>query len=124
MSTRRFRPWTEAERAKARELVPTDIHPDAFYAQVGRTKDAARSHLKWVDDAVYRAYHAAQNMARRAAMPKSLIVPPGPKLVPPPEVIADAERRAMAPRSLTSLIFQDPEPGRRWPDGRSPEAWA
>lgn len=118
MSVRRFRRWTDAETAKARELVHTDIHPDEFRAQVGRTKDAARSRLRWIDDAKYREEHARRWAARQSELPKSFVVVP-PKFAPPPEVLADAERRASAPRTLTAMFCQDPEPGRLWPDGRT-----
>lgn len=37
----------------------------------------------------------------------------------PADVLADRDRRmAMQPRSLTAATLGDPEPGRRWPDGR------
>lgn len=110
MSVRRFRRWSEAETAKARELVDTDIHPDAFLAQVGRTKDAARSRLKWIDNPAYRAAHSADMCARRREMPHSHIIA-APKFAPPPDVVADAMRRAVAPRSLTALLMGDPAPG-------------
>lgn len=37
---------------------------------------------------------------------------------PTPEMIADAERRANAPRDLTAMIFGDPPKGRSALDGR------
>lgn len=120
MTTRRFRLWSAAEAEIARDLLAAAAPPEEFITKLGRTKDASRSHLKWIDDAAYRQEHSVRAIARRREMPHSHIVA-APKFAPPPEVIADAMRRAAVPRSLTALFCQDPEPGRRWPDGRTAE---
>lgn len=37
----------------------------------------------------------------------------GGRSEPPPEVLEEANRAAMAPRTLTAIMFGDPPPGRR-----------
>ena len=98
-----FRPWTTAETDLARKLVKTDITERQFLARVGRTLGAAKSRLKYVDNPAFRAGHIARGIAKRRATAKSGLVVI-PKVHCPPEVLADAERRAMAPRSLTASI--------------------
>lgn len=121
MTTRRFRLWSAAEAEIARELLAAAAPPEEFITKLGRTKDASRSHLKWIDDAAYRQEHSVRAIARRREMPHSHIVA-APKFAPPPEAVADADRRATAWRTLTAIAFGDPPPGSSALDRRAMSA--
>jgi hypothetical protein len=96
----------------ARELI--GLPPAEFLEQVGRTKDAAKAHFKYLaKPGVREAIEAkraaalqkrAQWVDRKAADELKAMVPA--------EVIEDAIHRLTAPRSTTAWICGDPAPGR------------
>lgn len=98
---------SETELARANYHLP----PAQFQRITGRTKQAARAHLKYISRADVRERKNAQKVALRLAMkqcqPTAAVAP----IVVPDEVIAEAARRAAAPRSLTGIVMGDPPIG-------------
>jgi hypothetical protein len=92
--------WKPEETAIARRMFADDESPDAFLAKLGRSETAAREHVKRADVRVRTEV--------RAVTPKI-----------PACVIADAVRRATAPRSLTADVCGDPAPGQSALDRRN-----
>jgi len=108
-----YQKWTEAET----ELARANLHLRAkeFLEKTGRTRQAAKCHLNYVDNpetarkrAEAKAAYKRTNEEYRAKL-KGKWVPD--RNVPPPEVIEDAIRRATAPRSITAILCGDPCPG-------------
>jgi hypothetical protein len=113
MKTSHKNPWTAEQEAGARRLIAAKAAPEIYLSEIGHTRSSAYKHIRWVDDPSYRAAHTNSN--RVAARLASKVVHSS---APPPEVLADAARRATAPRSLTALLCGDPEPGRSMLDQR------
>jgi hypothetical protein len=103
--------WTDSETEAARANY--HLPPDEFRRKTGRTKQAAKAHLRYVSRPEVRERKNAQKVALRLARKEN----PLPKVelntavAPPPEVIIDAIKRASAPRTLTAIICGDPAPG-------------
>lgn len=59
---------------------------------------------------VIRKRQRERRASKRKAFPINHVVEP--RIIIPPEVLADRDRRSAAARSLTAVICGDPEPGR------------
>lgn len=99
--------WPPEHTDIAREMLANKA-PDAEFLRVfGRSKQAAQAHVRWKDDADYRAERTAYRALKR----------PTPKdkcrtnLAVPDRLREEASARACAPRTLTALVFGDPPPG-------------
>lgn len=111
--------WTELETERARKLIADGVNEPEFKRLTGRTKEAAMSRLKYVDDPTYRERCIA-NASRNRTYYERTYVPRGPSKLPtqyayeeprpvaPPAVLEDAQKRAAAPKSLTGWICGDP----------------
>jgi hypothetical protein len=104
--------WTEEESDLARELLA--LPAAEFLEQVGRTKDAAKMHFKYLERPGVRekvkakraaALQKREQWAERKAAEQL-------RAIAPPDVIKDAIHRLTAPRSTTAWICGDPAPGR------------
>jgi hypothetical protein len=102
--------YTRADDVIARELVAAGADDNEFRRVMGRTKAAVVAHLAWIDNPDLRGRHSQRNAARRREKPKSNVRISAPVAVPE-DRRADAERRLLAPRSLTAMLFGDPAPG-------------
>lgn len=92
--------WTIEETKLARRMIEENATEAEFWEAFGRTRSMAVDRIRYVDVPRYRD--------RRKNSPKP---PPNPTKAIPDEVIADAFRRASAPRSITAFVFGDPAPG-------------
>ncbi len=97
--------WTEQETKQARASM--QLPPDDFFRLTGRTKQAARAHIRYVDhpELWEQRTNRKRRERRELGIPERLLTA---KSGPPPEVIADAIKRALIPRSITALICGDP----------------
>lgn len=115
--------WTDQETLIARRLLAKGACNNEFRAEIGRTKAAAISRIKWLDDPQepYRSAERARKsrgnitgepIRRRTGQPH-----------PAPESVReDAARRADAPRTITAWFFGDPAPGQSALDKREQRA--
>lgn len=92
--------WTDEETKLARRLLADNATDERFMESLGRTRSMAIDRIRYVDVPRYRD--------RRKNRPPA-VIPPSRTV--PHEVIADAFRRAVAPRSITAFVFGDPAPG-------------
>ena len=91
--------WTNEEIALARRMLAEKRPDSEFRERLGKSKSAASARI-------FRANHH-----EAIADWTTLRLPREPRIEVPPEVRADADRRAGAPRSLTAWQFGDPAPG-------------
>jgi hypothetical protein len=96
--------WTEAETAKARELVEAGADGETFLRELHRTKSAAYARLNSLFRKRVRTRE--QRKARDGSMPEARS-----PVRANPDQLADAMARATAPRSITAFVFGDPPPG-------------
>lgn len=89
--------WTEAQTKLARIMLAADESNAAFMEQFGKTKAAALTRVARLDN---------HPKVRRWSN-----TPTAGSARPTPQALADAERRLIAPRSLTAEVFRDPPPG-------------
>ncbi|MES2030877.1 MAG: hypothetical protein V4477_16980 [Pseudomonadota bacterium] len=110
--------WTHEQSALARQLMAINASDDAFRVQVGRSKRAARAHIRWVDDAKFRADSKERKQIAARAVPK-VMTTVASRPQPLPEQIEAAIHRLNAPRSITAMMFGDPAPGQSALDRRA-----
>jgi hypothetical protein len=107
MREKTFNLWTPEEDEIGRRLFEEGASEAEFLEKVGRTKRVASKHFYYVD-------HRAMVLRRR----DEAAVRHGPtRLVTIANALSkammdDAQRQLVAPRSLTSEFFGDPQPGR------------
>jgi hypothetical protein len=125
-----YQRWTDDETAELLEHV-ADVRASGRHTQtelchivarrMKRTADRVRTRLAWLDmtpeprEAVRRRIRDYRR-GKRIRKPRECIVAD-----PPINDVSlrERDRRMSAPRSITAFVLGDPEPGRRWPDGRS-----
>lgn len=95
-----YKTWSSQETELAEKLVMERAPEEVFQQLLGRTRQACRDRLRRLDSGIGKFRDAG---------------PPVPKIIVPPEVIEDRNRRLMARHlmSLAAQIMGDPEPGRR-----------
>lgn len=110
--------WTEYETARARELIAEGVKPADFRSRTGRSKATAKAHIRYIDDEVYRQRVIATAIRYRRVVPRrepsalpTVYGSTEPRVVVPPDVVAEAQRRALAPRTITGWICGDPPIG-------------
>lgn len=112
--------WTDEETQAARVLIAKGADNAEFLRKTNRTKAAAHSRIRWLDDPMER--DRSQERARRSrknagpANGKRFIERPAHA---PAHVIAAARERADAPRTLTAWLCGDPGPGQSALDRRA-----
>lgn len=115
--------WTPEEDKLAKALVALGGSKSSMNGKIpGRSGNAIYSRVLYL--AMNPEKRERMNLRKQRgwadrAAPKLRKRPAPAGVEPPPEVVADALRRAAAPMSVTAYFCKDPEPGRRWPDGRS-----
>jgi hypothetical protein len=103
--------WSEVETELARKYYYL-LGPDDFKREVGRSKEAAKRHLQYVNDPNVRKRHQLKMVELRAAQKRGeLIAASKEPSGPPPKILWEALERATKPRSLTAWICGDPAPG-------------
>jgi hypothetical protein len=108
--------WTEYETVKARELLATEIGEREFQRLTGRTKAAAFARIKYLDNPGFRDRCIDNASRNRKRYEKRVYDPSTPHYVEsgphvPGHLLIDAERRLMAPRTITAMLCGDPAPG-------------
>lgn len=105
----KLRPWTDEETELARLHYQRAVSPEEFLRKVGRTKDAAKRRLEYVDRPEVRERHIKkQQMYRDSVKALGEMHQAARKIDVPAEVLEDAVRRATAPRTITSALMGDP----------------
>jgi hypothetical protein len=114
MREKTFKLWTPEEDEIGRRLFEEHASEAEFLERLGRTKEVAGKHFYYVD-------HRAMVLRRRGEAP----VPRGPAKANAPSnaMMDDAQRQLVAPRSLTSELFGDPQPGRSALDRKQRFGW-
>jgi hypothetical protein len=110
---RTMRLWTVEDTAEARRLVFADAPNVVCIESLGRSRSACRARIRYVDNEDVRIKMSSRGRNRAPNKSKSRginHIAEKPRGVPD-DVIADAERRACAARSLTAWVFGDPAPG-------------
>lgn len=109
--TRAAPAWTDEETEYAR--INLHLKDAEFLETVGRTKQAAKAHLRYIDNPEHRAKIIARKAMRDRRTAEWLARRGTEKLRQdiPSAVLKDAIRRNSAPRSVTSWICGDPAPG-------------
>lgn len=110
--------WTEYETARAREFIAAGVKPAEFLSRTGRSKATAKAHLRYIDDEVYRQrvidtairYRRVVERREPSALP-TIYGSTEPRVVVPPDVVQEAQRRALAPRTITGWVCGDPPIG-------------
>ncbi|MGM4906285.1 hypothetical protein AB8B21_05590 [Tardiphaga sp. 866_E4_N2_1] len=110
--------WSAEESALARHLMAIEASDETFRQQVGRSKRAARSHIRWVDDAKFRADTKERHATAWREKPKK-IVTIASRPQPNADQIDAALHRNYAPRSVTAMLLGDPAPGQSALDRRN-----
>jgi hypothetical protein len=110
--------WTPEESALARQLMVIGASDETFREQVGRSKRAARSHIRWVDDAKFREESKERRQIAARAVPR-VMTTIASRPQPLPEQIEAALHRNYAPRSVTASLLGDPAPGQSALDRRN-----
>lgn len=88
--------WTKAEDEIAAQLFAAEATDAMFWERLGRSK----LHAQQRQDRIRTGRITGQMLARAV-----------PRVEVPEHVIADAMRRATAPRSLTAILCGDPPTG-------------
>jgi hypothetical protein len=106
MREKTFKLWTLEEDEIGRRLFEEHASEAEFLEKLGRTKEVASKHFYYVD-------HRAMVLRRHGEAP----VRRGPTRqtianAPSKAMMDDGQRQLVAPRSLTSEFFGDPQPGR------------
>lgn len=99
----RSKTWTDDDTDVARKMLADGEGEEVFLSRLGRTRAAAVDRVKRMNHKAARDGLPA--MARASS-----------------EALADARRRAIAPRSLTAWLCGDPAPGRSALDRRGASA--
>ena len=100
-------PWTTEEDEIGRRLLEEHASEAEFLEKLGRTKEVARKHFYYVE-------HRAMVLRRRGEVPvrreptRQVTIANAPSIA----MMDDAQHQLVAPRSLTSEFFGDPQPGR------------
>jgi hypothetical protein len=107
MRGKRFNPWTPEEDEIGRRLFEEHASEAEFLEKLGRTKEVAGKHFYYVE-------HRAMVLRRRGEVPVRRGPTPQVTMADAPSkaMMDNAQRRLVAPRSLTSELFGDPTPGR------------
>jgi hypothetical protein len=92
--------WTEEEIALARRMLAEKQPDSEFRERLGRSKICAQRRF-------FRAHHYDDSIADWTR----LGLRHEPRVDVPPDVRADANRRAAAPRTLSAWLCGDPAPG-------------
>jgi hypothetical protein len=112
--------WTAAEEQDAVAALAAGCDQHEFFLKVGRTKDAAKKHLSYINrkdqlnvsrrarDADIRHGRCEPRTSRYTKLHQDAVEP---RVTPTREMVLDAERRLNAPRTLTQAILHDPPPG-------------
>jgi hypothetical protein len=106
-------PWTPEEDAKLCEhTLAGKTYEEVVALLPGRTYAGVKCRLRYVNLSTEdRAEANRKKRARRVVPPRYQKRAASKDDAVPPEVIADAIRRATAPRSVTAWICGDPAPG-------------
>lgn len=109
--------WTDAETAKARQLIAEDIGEREFFQIMKRSKATAKLRLKYLDDPAFRLRaldNARQNRKDYRRRVASSCITHNRATVhadAPEDVRRAAAMRLTAARSITAWVFGDPPPG-------------
>jgi hypothetical protein len=110
--------WTKEETAQARKLIEAGAKNEVFLEKLCRSRDAAISRIKYLDDHAFR--ERTKQRAQKSRAGKGRIDHYVRSRAPVPEhVLDDARRRIEAPRTITSSFFGDPAPGQSALDKRN-----
>jgi hypothetical protein len=108
--------WLPEHTQLARELFARRASEAEFRETLGRSKQAAREHVKWKDDPEYRAKRnisrasgKAPSKNRRRSFGQIHVDRP----TTPERLRQEANERASAPQTLTGFVFGDPPIGYR-----------
>lgn len=104
--TRLSPPWTDEQTALAHATYTREIPPALFLQIVGRTKHAARRRMAYIDRPGVARKKCEEKIALRLRQKQG--EPPKPLREVPDDVLANAIRRASAPRSITAWLCGDP----------------
>ncbi|MGY3607638.1 MULTISPECIES: hypothetical protein [unclassified Bradyrhizobium] len=110
--------WTEEDTALARRLLQIGAKKEMFLDQLGRSRDAAVTRIKYVDNPTFRERTKQRAQSQKRAGDPSLHYVRAQAPVPA-RLLDDARRRLDAPRTLTSSFFGDPAPGQSALDKRN-----
>ena len=103
--------WSDEDTAKARELLAQGATDQQFLRSINRTKAAAHARIKWLDNPGYRDGATTRSRkSRNNNKYKNEEIRSHPTRVRdiPDHVIADAAKRAEAPRTITGWLMGDP----------------
>lgn len=102
--------WTPEQTQLARELFARRATEAEFRNAIGRSREAAREHVKWKDDPDHREMRNIARAGRRATARGYRSA----EIVGVPERLRhEANERASAPQTLTGFVFGDPPIGYR-----------
>ena len=105
--------WSDEDTAKARELVAQAATNQQFLQAINRTKAAAYSRIQWIDNPKFRdeaATRARRSRNNNQFKNEEIRSHPTRTRDIPDHVIADAAKRAEAPRTITAWVAGDPAP--------------
>lgn len=119
--------WTPAEDALALSLVATGLSAGELNGKIpGRTGKAVKTRARYISLSSEERHLQNVRKIRIRSAPRSTVrtrvMPALSANAPPPEVMADAERRASAWRTLTAIAFGDPPPWSSALDRRAVQA--
>lgn len=98
--------WSSEEAGIARKMLARGATDEEFRSTLGRTKSAAQTRIRYIDDGRVRDRAKARGKGRMTIAPM-----PARNRVAPAGAVADAQRRASAPRTITAFVCGDPAPG-------------
>jgi hypothetical protein len=92
-----YLPWSDEDTATATKMLAAGAKDIEFRKAVGRSRAAAKGRVREVQAEKRRAANEAKAPSEFSNVP--------------PDVLAEARARTLAPRSLTAWAFGDPAPG-------------
>lgn len=103
-------PWSDQDTETARQLLARGAKNAEFLETISRSREASRERIKYLDDPIFRerTKNRAKSLRYYGDPALILVRSSGPVAE---HLLADAERRMAAPRSITSFVFGDPAPG-------------
>jgi hypothetical protein len=88
--------WTDQETELAMQMLDRNARPAEFIEVLGRTKGAAWKRRRQVQGVKRTKAYICHSMSQK---------------LPPPEVLDEAVRRQLAPKTLVGYLFGDPPIG-------------